>query len=1256
MSENDGVSHLKFQGTQVGDKNRQYNYFGSFYPQNIVTKSIEQELLALRATRFFNGEVAPVDRAKKFSQKLLEGDYSASSDPIRSIALAWCSRVLAYRDIDAAKKLIEEAEKHLESEEISIAKAFIASSEGDKTLALSILSKIDTPQSVTACFLVFIHHHSPAEAIKWLESAGYNFLNLDSDGRFLFISHQFDFGNWDEAFNCEGKLVSQDFEVTPVLHFSAALSNLLKAAPEELRSELLKHPPLDAWIRLFDDDASLDSRRMAISEFSLCRKAAERLGCNQAANISSDYHLWLRLRDSEFKSNALEELKGSLSESEHKIRRVPLALQCGIQINLKQLESEIQKSIVRSGGVVSTEVALSRLALAFEQNSYKDIALYIGQYKDQLYQCLNRSYIDAIQIEALSKSGNVDAASSCLNELIEYGLSESQRSNLENIIAESLGDESIDKYKKQFERTNDLQDLLILVKRLERLSEWEEMSSYVLQLFERTRSVEDAISVAFSLHNCSQPIDVLSFLDKNSDFVGKSDQLRELAAVSYFQIGRFSDAKKDLGLIKDPKVKQRNKELLVNIAISSGDWESLHHFVEEEWRCRDDINPQSLIRVAQLAQSIGSPRAQYFVESAVEKVDDDAAILMSAYGIAVGSGWEDSEVVGHWLNRAIELSTENGPVQSMSLSDLLAKKPEWDSKENGIYDRLKRGDIPLFIAANTLNKSLVETFLLQALANVKERDPRRRVALPSYSGARGNVSGLETVKKIGLDASSLLTLGFLGILDKVASVFQTLVIPHSTLGWLFKEKQEISYHQPSRISDSKYILRLIQNGCMKELCSSVYPERHLTSEVGRALALFLSTARDKKLTDSEKKHIVVRPGPVHRAGSLMEEQADLSQYSDLITDCSSVVEKLKMIGKISSSEERRAINYLSLHEKRWSFRIDLPDDAVLYLDDLSVTYFQHLGLIEVLSEAGFEVIISSEKVSEVKGLINFEHLTNKCEEVIEHIRMFLFKKIGSGKILVGQQDTSEESKKSDLLNHPAFSAMLLVDTVDALLIDDRYFNKNLGGKLLTTQELIDFLGEAKHINNETCYELKTTLRNAGYLFVSLPEEELEYLLSAALVADGKLIENMELRAIRENLLKAQMSGYCYLPNEGIWLANTLRVIASQIRKQWHSNIDDTVARARSAWLVEFMDVRGWSGCFDFEAGKNFAKTAFVHQIMLLLIAPYGQEISERQRYFKWIEDYLWPQIINDNQLFELVVEHSKSIVLETVNKKDGMEN
>ena len=64
--------------------------------------------------------------------------------------------------------------------------------------------------------------------------------------------------------------------------------------------------------------------------------------------------------------------------------------------------------------------------------------------------------------------------------------------------------------------------------------------------------------------------------------------------------------------------------------------------------------------------------------------------------------------------------------------------------------------------------------------------------------------------------------------------------------------------------------------------------------------------------------------------------------------------------------------------------------------------------------------------------------------------------------------------------------------------------------------------------------------------------------------------------------------------------------------------------------------------------------AFVHQIISLLIAPTGAGTGEKERYFKWIEDYLWPQIISDNNLFNLVVERAKGVVFESIDSKQGV--
>ncbi len=78
-----------------------------------------------------------------------------------------------------------------------------------------------------------------------------------------------------------------------------------------------------------------------------------------------------------------------------------------------------------------------------------------------------------------------------------------------------------------------------------------------------------------------------------------------------------------------------------------------------------------------------------------------------------------------------------------------------------------------------------------------------------------------------LDPTVLLTAGILGTIDKVFSVFEKIIVPHGTLGWLFEEKQRIQFHQPSKVTDSMEIKRLLANNALKEFEATVTPDTEL---------------------------------------------------------------------------------------------------------------------------------------------------------------------------------------------------------------------------------------------------------------------------------------------------------------------------------------------------------------------------------------------------------------------------------------------
>ena len=238
-------------------------------------------------------------------------------------------------------------------------------------------------------------------------------------------------------------------------------------------------------------------------------------------------------------------------------------------------------------------------------------------------------------------------------------------------------------------------------------------------------------------------------------------------------------------------------------------------FVAKECNEKDRRNAQQLIRTALLALRLDSiPHAKELIFAAAAKGNDDADVLGAAYFIAINANCEDKEV-SQWMHKAAALSGDDGPIWKMTLKDILDQKPEWDRRASEIWEQLRRGELPMFLAAEGTNKSLSDLMLFPALANPSESDPRRRVTIPAYSGQRHPIS-LDTNRQIGMDATALFTLSFLKLLDATLDAFDTVHIPHSTLDWLFDEKQKVAFHQPSRIQDAHQISHLLATGGVRK--------------------------------------------------------------------------------------------------------------------------------------------------------------------------------------------------------------------------------------------------------------------------------------------------------------------------------------------------------------------------------------------------------------------------------------------------------
>lgn len=711
------------------------------------------------------------------------------------------------------------------------------------------------------------------------------------------------------------------------------------------------------------------------------------------------------------------------------------------------------------------------------------------------------------------------------------------------------------------------------------------------------------------------------------------------------------EARSELTKLTDDREHPHYRALEVNLGISLGDWNSLSAFVASEYLARDKRSAHDLIGAAQLALHLGYPHARGLTFAAAAKGHDDASVLAAAYFLASSAGWEDDPEVIQWLHKAAELSGDDGPIQKMTLRDLLDRKPDWDRRESETWQLLSRGEIPMFLAAQSLNKSLIDLMLFPALANLSESDPRRRGAISAYSGKRQPTPLDPAGTTVGMDATALLTLSFLNLLDKAFDAFDAVHVPHSTLAWLFGEKQRAAFHQPSRIRDAHKIRDLLAKDVLEKFVPSTVADSDLATQVGDELALLIAEAEKGKDGD-DTQGIVVRSSPVHRLSSLMEEEADLSVHAAVLSSCLSVVEKLRQKGQVTAEEEKRARAYLLLHEKPWPNQPEITDGTVLYLDDVAITYFLHLGILEKLRAAGFRPIASPREVLEADALIVYESISGKVQEAIERIRSAVSSRIESGKIKVGRQRHADEPEEQSIYGHPTVGVIALAHDCDAIISDDRFLNQHPnvddGGEqaaIFSTLDLLDTLVSVGSISIDDRLEYRTRLRCAGYFFVPVDDDELTRHLEASQVIDGKVIETAELRAIRENMLRIRMTSWLQLPKEAPWLDSLLMTFVQGLKKLWTADANLPGVRARADWIIRQVDLRGWAHSLGPEDGDNLVQTGRGRHILMLLSPPAGAPAEIKEEYWAWIQDRVLSPIKEQHpEIFAWIVEcHRRQI-------------
>ena len=1205
-------------------------------PTALADERITQEIAKLRKARFYP-DFDSLGFIRRFGNELIKGQLAGGSHSIRGRALAWCARVVYREAPSEAEQYLLNAKSLSDCIEVSIADALVTAPMGNTSQALRQLADIDTPMSKTAALTLCIRENQPQQVIDWFEKTGIVSTDLDSEGRCLLIRLLHTISDWDKAFLEVATLAEDDYRETSFLQLCAAMANLLKAVPEELRDVVAKQPPFHASrFPLADDPEAIQCRRRAQLLFAKAKSAAQELNCNSTARIAEDYELWLLLRDPERAEVARERLEHLLEDPNSSLRFVNLAVEFGLPIDKKRVHSEIEQHKTIRGGH-STDSAIASLSLALDELSSTDLVAYIDENLQALKEFIDINAMANFLIEGLCNIGRLDEAYRRLEGTDLDGLSESVKARLHEQLTTMQESNPLGSLKSRFERSGKLPDLVQLVMELNKNKVSSSDLLYYKDLFQRTKASEHLSWYAKALNDTGNQEKLLDVLNSQPVSLGESPQLQILYCWTLLQRGKLTKARQYMQNIQQNFDDPNYCSLYFNLYVSLGDWNQLPQLVLNNLDCWESRTGDQLLNAAKLAFHLSPPQAFDLVSRAVEQSSEDPNILINAYLLATQAGLDDRSDVHQWLCKAIDLSGENGPVHSATLDDLVEMQPAWNRDTAEIWKRLQKGEIPICVACGMLNRSVSELTLVPALLNLQEPDPRKRTAIPAYWGGRLKAQP-NLSEPIALDSTALMTLTLLGIVEEVLDAFNNIWIPNSTLRWLFEEKQRIAFHQPSRIRDAERL----RSFCAKDRVSildKVTPNDKLLSEVGEEMAELLAAAH-QRADDEEHGCFVVHPLPVYRTTSLMHEEADLGDYAGRLCACQSVVAALVLRGHISAEKRDRAQAYFDIHEIPVSEAIPIPDNATLYIDGLAINYFIHLDLLSDIHRAGFKIIISRQKISEANQLIDHGALSVEAGEMLGKLQRVLALRIAEGDIKVGRAALETWNSPMAMQEDPSISVLLLAETCTTIISDDRCINSRLEvhqgnhtASISNTLDLLNTLAVNGIFTEDQRLNYRSQLRRQGYVFVPVEGRELRALFRSSPVQDSRIVETTELRAVRENIATAMIGTWLKLPDEHPYLATLWHTCTDALQKIWLNctNLDE--ARVRSNWLLARLEIRRWAGHLV-EVEENTWQAGWIVQVSGLLMRPIGVTDAALDAYQKWVEDAVlrplgWPGAIRN---------------------------
>ena len=1201
------------------------------------TEIAEKELARILAVR----AVIPA-RTRSDVQTLLRrldaGDLAAAGEEVKHDVRYWTARLCASdsETLDVARELREQITNDDPDRDLSIVDALVRDVDGDTDGAIRLLRDRDDPDSRTALFGVLARSRGADTALgEFAEAiAAANGGLFNAVGWRNWATSMTEFGHWQEAADVLARL-DDPWSGAPALAFVEGIINAQLLLPAERRSAT-GEIRIFAGISPIQGEHAEAAHARATACFELAESGVEEIADADLERFVSDWRWWLRLMDpnAEGARNAHDGTRQALERDAPDVRAMLFAWAFGVSFDSEPLRRFLSRR-ERLGGLSEDELRAECLLYLVDMNSGRiggrDVIRYLETRQTRLSREMSDGLLTAVRIGALLQDNQVARARALLAE-VRDDLDDVEAMGLSAMLDEHEGRDPRTALERAYGDTRDPTVLRNLVRCLKQADDREALLPLLKDLVAQHRNIANVKDLVACLSG--RPFfdhrQIVELLDTNSDLVDRSSDLKGAKAWALFQSGRLSEARELNDQLRNGPQAADALVLDINIAVASGNWEHLPAIVEREWPRRDELPAETLLSLAQISGHQGrSPeRALRLAKLAADKAPDDARVLAASYSLYFQLG-RDEDADADWLSRAFALSSrDDGPLWSMDFRKVVTQwMPERRERLAEIETQWRGGRIPTGMAATIFNMPLTRLLVQIPESNAELVDRRTCVSVPVVFGGRPPVD-LEADWSLGMDITSILVLHNLDLLDTVFEVFHRIKLAPDIMACLFAEQDRVRFHQPSRVSDGQQVRNLCNLQRLHLVDEPEAPADAVVEAVGRELAALLQAAR----RDSGK---VVCALPIHRPGSLMEEEADTSDWTDFIISVPDLCELLFRQGRIDAEVRSRAQLFLRAQDQPEPGDPDVSIlDGPIYLDGLALSYLQSAKVLDRVASAALNLRIHPDVLDHMDELVRAGEFGEILAAKIDRIRHVLRGAVESGRASYVPREVDPENPILSLHDQFTTTRSLLAGAFhcDALCIDDRSVNSNVRFAVTEDAErtlpiacaldILRYLVSSGHLTTNRLWAVRHKLRSGGFVFIPFEADELIHWLRGASVDTDQLTEGAELRAIRQSLVQSNTIGLTNPAEIFALSVDVTQTCVAAIRSLWRDDsltTESTVVLSDWIWRHLVLHAPGSHGNIEQERPDAWNREWTLRRICIVLLPPWIDSPDRRSSFADWVD-------------------------------------